>query len=135
MNARKPMTPARMRRIWEREKGVCWFCTKSVPMRGGDLVRYDHRIPVEISQDDSDAGIYPIHREPCDRLKTAADQAKIAKVRRMGGEKGQAARRAKNGSRLKSGGFQKDLTKGFDGKVRPAKSPRTATHTGDRHEV
>ena len=119
---RKPMTPARMKRIWERESGVCWFCTKPVPQRGGDLVRYDHRIPVEISQDDSDDGIYPIHREPCDRLKTAADQAKIAKVRRMSGLKGQAARRAKNGSRLKSGGFQKDLTKGFDGKVRTRKN-------------
>lgn len=122
MNARKPMTPARMRRIWEREKGVCWFCTKPVPMRGGDLVRYDHRIPVEISQDDSDGGIYPIHREPCDRLKTAADQAKIAKVRRMGAEKGQAARRAKNGSQIKSRGFDKSQTRGFDGKVRARKN-------------
>lgn len=101
---RKPMTPARMKRIWEREGGICWFCTKPVPMRGGDLVRYDHRIPVEISQDDSDGGIYPIHREPCDRLKTAADQAKIAKTRRMAGERGsQAARRAANGPKMKSG--------------------------------
>ena len=105
---RGAMTPARMKRIWEREKGICWFCTKPVPMRGGELVRYDHRIPVEISQDDSDEGIYPIHREPCDRLKTAADQARIAKTRRMAGEKGQAARRQKRGgSSIKSAGFQK----------------------------
>lgn len=100
---RKAMTPARMRRIWEREGGICWLCTQPVPMRGGHLVRYDHRIPVEISQDDSDEGIYPIHREPCDRIKTAADQALIAKVRRQAGEKGQAARREKNGSSFKSG--------------------------------
>lgn len=106
-SARKSMTPARMQRIWEREKGICWFCTKPVPMRGGDVVRYDHRIPVEISQDDSDDGIYPIHREPCDRLKTAADQAKIAKTRRMSGEKGQQARRQKNGPQLKGRGFDK----------------------------
>ena len=122
MSERRAMTPARMRRIWEREAGICWFCTKPVPMRGGDLVRYDHRIPVEISQDDSDDGIYPIHREPCDRLKTAADQAKIAKVRRMSGLKGQAARRAKNGSQLKSRGFDKSQTRGFDGKVRARKN-------------
>ena len=105
--ARGAMTPARMKRIWEREGGICWFCTQPVPMRGGAVVRYDHRIPVEISQDDSDEGIFPIHREPCDWLKTAADQAKIAKTRRMAGEKGQAARRAKNGPQIKSRGFDK----------------------------
>lgn len=90
---RGAMTPARMKRIWEREGGICWFCTKPVPPRGGHLVRYDHRIPFEIIGHDGDENIYPIHREPCDRLKTAADQAKIAKVRRQAGQKGQWARR------------------------------------------
>lgn len=51
-------------------------------MRGGDLVRYDHRIPFEVCQHDDDENIYPIHREPCDRIKTARDQADIAKARR-----------------------------------------------------
>lgn len=103
---RGAMTPARMKRIWEREGGVCWFCTKPVPMRGLGVVTYDHRIPLEIIGHDGDENIYPLHREPCDRLKTAADQAKIAKTRRMAGEKGQAARREKNGPQIKGRGFQ-----------------------------
>lgn len=79
---RGAMTPARMRRIWERERGICWWCDKPVPMRGGAVVRYDHRIPFEISFDDRDENIFPIHRDPCDLAKTAADQGDIAKARR-----------------------------------------------------
>lgn len=121
---RGSMTQARMRRIWEREGGICWFCTKPVPMRGLGIVTYDHRIPFEIIGHDGDENIYPIHRDPCDKLKTAADQAKIAKVRRQSGKKGQAARRAKNGSQLKSRGFEKGPkrkipSRGFDKKPRP----------------
>lgn len=104
---RGAMTPTRMKRIWEREKGVCWFCTQPVPMRGQGVVTYDHRIPLEIIGHDGDENIFPIHRDPCDRIKTAADQAKIAKVRRQSGAKGQAARRAKNGPQLQSRGFEK----------------------------
>lgn len=95
-----------MKRIWEREAGICWLCTKPVPMRGGDQVRYDHKIPFEIIQHDEDWNIYPIHRKPCDVLKCAADAALIAKTRRMSGAKGQAARRAKNGPQMASRGFQ-----------------------------
>lgn len=79
---RRAMTPARMKRIWEREKGLCGECRQPVPMRGGHLVRYDHRIPFEISFDDRDENIFPIHRDPCDLAKTARDQADIARARR-----------------------------------------------------
>lgn len=79
---RRPMTPARMRRIWEREGGLCGECRKPVPMRGGDLVRYDHRIPFEVILHDEDWNIFPIHRDPCDILKTARDQGDIARARR-----------------------------------------------------
>lgn len=122
---RGAMTPARMKRIWEREGGICWFCTKAVPMRGGDVVRYDHRIPIEIIGHDGDENIFPLHREPCDRLKTLADQAKIAKTRRMGGERGsQSSRReAKGGSSIKSSGFQKGV-KRFWPKVQFSKRPK-----------
>lgn len=104
---RRPMTPARMRRIWEREGGVCWICTKPVAMRGAANVTYDHRIPFEICQHDDDQNIFPIHREPCDRLKTAADQTRIAKTKAMAGETGQVARREKNGPKMKSRPFPK----------------------------
>lgn len=79
---RRAMTPARMKRIWEREGGVCWICDKPVPMRGGDLVRYDHRIPFEVCRHDEDWNIFPIHRDPCDLWKTAQDQEDIARARR-----------------------------------------------------
>jgi hypothetical protein len=79
---RKAMHSARKRRIHEREAGKCWLCTKLVPQTGPD-VRYDHRVPLELGGTDDDANIFPLHREPCDRLKTAADMAKIAKVRRL----------------------------------------------------
>lgn len=79
---RGAMTPARMRRIWEREKGLCGECGQAVPMRGGARVRYDHRIPFEVCQHDEDWNIYPICRDPCDILKTERDQGDIAKARR-----------------------------------------------------
>lgn len=46
------------------------------------------------------------------------DTATAAKCERMAGRRGQKARRKKNGSQIKSRGFDKTLTKGFDGKVR-----------------
>lgn len=42
----------------------------------------DHRIPLEISGDDSDDNLQPIHAAPCNKVKTAQDQADIAKARR-----------------------------------------------------
>lgn len=60
----------------------------------------------------------------CHGQKTKAEAALRAKADRQGGFKGQAARRQKNGSKLKSRGFDKTRSKGFDGKVRPAKSLR-----------
>lgn len=105
---KRVMHDGRKLRIWEREKGICWFCTKPVPMKGPE-VTYDHRIPLEISHDDSDENIFPIHRDPCDKIKTAADQARIAKTRRMGGEKGQWARRKAKGTTLRSAGFKSGI--------------------------
>lgn len=118
---RGAMTPARMKRIWEREGGICWFCTKPVPQRGGDVVRYDHRIPIEILGHDGDENIYPLHREPCDRLKTLADQAKIAKTRRMGGERGSQTQRRENagGSKLQGRPFQKGVKRAWGSRPFP----------------
>jgi len=71
----------------------------------------------------------------CAKAKTIADQGVIAKQRRIRGEKGQRARRAKNGPQIQSrgfpqmpetrdpkkwqsAGFDKTRSRGFDGKVR-----------------
>lgn len=103
---RRPMTPARMKRIWERERGLCGECGQPVPMRGAHLVRYDHRIPFEICLHDDDANIFPIHRDPCDLAKTKRDQGDIARARR----RRLAAQGEKTPTRnpIKSRGFQKD---------------------------
>lgn len=82
MDERRAMTPARKRRIWEREHGICWLCTKPVPMEGPEVI-YDHRNVLRISGSDDDGDIFPIHTEPCNRLKTAADKARIAKTNRQ----------------------------------------------------
>jgi len=64
-----------------------------------------------------------IWRKPCSDAKTyGVDLPTMAKADRQGGLKGQAARRAKNGPQLKSRGFDKSQTRGFDGKVRASKN-------------
>ena len=79
---RAAMTPARKARIWNARKGKCWFCGQPVPESGPD-VRYDHKLPLDLGGTDDDENIWPIHREPCDRIKTAADAQRIAKHRRQ----------------------------------------------------
>ena len=76
---RRPMTPARMHRIWLRVVGVCWMCGAVTPERG-EGVRYDHKLPLELGGSDEDENIFPLHREPCDRIKTAADRVRIDKA-------------------------------------------------------
>jgi hypothetical protein len=79
---RGAMTDARKRRIHEKRKGICRICKEPVPMFGPN-VRYDHIIPHWLKGDDSDANIWPIHRDPCDLAKTAKDQGRIAKTKRQ----------------------------------------------------
>jgi hypothetical protein len=79
---RGAMTPARKRRIWEARGGKCWMCGQAVPVEGRD-VRYDHKLPLELGGSDDDANLWPLHREPCDRIKTAADRKRIDKMRRQ----------------------------------------------------
>jgi hypothetical protein len=81
------MTAARMKQIWERVGGVCWMCGEVTPMRGAG-VRYDHKLPLEPGGSDEDEQIFPLHTEPCDRIKTAADRQRIDKARRQSREKG-----------------------------------------------
>lgn len=79
---RPRLTPARKQRIWERANGVCWLCSQPVP-KAGPGVQYDHRNQRAISADDSDDNLWPMHTEPCHRLKTAADACTRAKVYRV----------------------------------------------------
>lgn len=111
MTARRAMTPARRRRIHEREGGLCWHCRLPVPMNGPG-VRYDHIIELWISQDDSDGGIFPAHTA-CDAPKTAAGQRTIAKIKRLirgNDPEARAARQAKKRP-IPNRGFDKPRTK------------------------
>lgn len=76
------MHAARKRRIWDREGGICWVCKTPVPLDGPN-VRYDHRGTLFITESDEDAGIFPIHLDPCDKAKTPGDLSRIAKTKRQ----------------------------------------------------
>jgi 5-methylcytosine-specific restriction endonuclease McrA len=79
---RGAMSASRKRRIHTMRKGKCWMCGLPVPPTGPE-VRYDHKLPLELGGSDDDANLWPLHREPCDRIKTAADARRIAKMRRQ----------------------------------------------------
>ena len=91
----------------------------------------EHVIPRKLVEEGSEAERDVIenrrfYRWPCALKKTKADLAQIAKADRQAGETGQRARRDRRGSGLiKSRGFDKTKSKGFDGKVRDR---RPSTH-------
>lgn len=109
---RRSMTAARKRRIHKRENGICWLCSKPVPMFGPD-VRYDHKKPLELGGPDDDANVFPLHTDPCDKLKTSADRKRIDKAKRQN-RKAYAPREP---SRLRGRPFPTDLRKKFNGTV------------------
>lgn len=78
---RRSMTPARKRRIHERENGLCGRCKEPVPMFGPE-VEYDHYSQIAISCDDTDENVFPLHVD-CHKAKTASDAKARAKVERQ----------------------------------------------------
>lgn len=79
---RGSMTKARKRRLWEACNGVCIQCGEPVEVYG-PTVRYDHELALELGGSDDDSNIGPIHRSPCDLIKTASDARRIAELRRQ----------------------------------------------------
>lgn len=114
MTARRAMTPARKRRIHEARDGVCYHCNLPVPVAGPD-VRYDHRIGYWLRDADDDSDLWPVHLA-CDKKKTAADQGKIAKVKRLIRDADPETRK-RSKRPLTSRGFDKGLRKKMDGTV------------------
>ena len=79
---RRPVTEARKKRIHAFHKGFCGECGDETPISGPGVV-YDHRIPVWTGgADDDGPNMRPVCKA-CDRLKTAADQGDIAKIKRI----------------------------------------------------
>lgn len=89
-------------------------------MFGAD-VRYDHRVGLWLKDKDEDSDVWPAHTL-CDKPKTAADQARIAKTKRQHAKHHGLV---KPKGTIKGSGFNKKLTKGLDGKVRSRKPRRT----------
>jgi 5-methylcytosine-specific restriction endonuclease McrA len=79
----------------------------------------DHIIPLELGGLDEDANLqalcYTHHK-----AKTKADIKRIAKARRLRNKKPPDPNRL---GQIRSRGFDKSKTKGFDGKVRARQSP------------
>ncbi len=108
---RKAMTPARKRRIHAQHNGLCTYCGQETEIMGPTVV-YDHEIPLELGGADDDSNIGPIHKSPCDRIKTAADAHQIAKMRRQA-----KMDEPRAPSQIKSRPFPTDLRKRMDGTV------------------
>lgn len=100
-DARKAMTPARMKRIWLAHDGLCWRCGKPVPMRGA-AVRYDHKLLLFGGGKELDENVGPSHTWSCDKVKTAKDAKTASKIRRQ-----QKMGDPRPPSPLKGRGFQK----------------------------
>lgn len=121
MPKRPAMTKARRARIWVRDDGLCYLCGLKIGL--GEEYDIEHVIPWALSFDDSDENLKLAHKEGCHSSKTSKDRKSIDKAKRQGLERGQQARRKKENYRpMPSRGFDKTVTRGFDGKVRPRKS-------------
>lgn len=117
---RPAMTKARRARIWMRDDGLCYLCGLKIGL--GEAYDIEHVIPWALSFDDSDENLKLAHKEGCHKDKSRKDVKAIAKAKRMAGEHGQQARRKKENYRpMPSRGFDKTVTRGFDGKVRKRK--------------
>lgn len=125
---RKAMTPARKQRIWEAYGGLCAnkACRRPVPASGPG-VTYDHDLPIWFgARPDTDEECGPLC-DPCNKLKTALDQGRIAKTKR---QQKMAAKTAKGTLRsqpfpkgpkqkIQSRGFAKTKSRPFTTKKRP----------------
>ena len=120
--------PRRKLRDWEvaqlmqDQRGFCAACMSKLYVGGFDA---DHVIPLSCGGTNALTNFQLLCR-PCHLAKTSgADVPDAAKIKRMSGEKGQRARRAKNGPKIKSRGFDKTIRKRMDGTVEKLSTPKT----------
>ncbi len=115
---RKSVSTARRRRVNEAHGGVCYYpgCEET------EGLEFEHAIPLWMGGRDDDSNTAPMCRAH-HKAKTALDAKLRAKTKRIIAK---AEAEKKPGS-IKSAGFRKDITRGFDGKVRP-RTPRPSTH-------
>lgn len=110
---RRPMTRTRKKAVLEAFGGLCRACGCPLVITTAEI---DHIIPIELGGSDEIENLQALcaadHRE-----KTKADIKRIAKARRL-------RKREENPpdptrpNRIKSRGFVKHISKGFDGKIK-----------------
>lgn len=121
---RASLTPKERAAMLVSQGGVCAECGGPGPFDG------DHTTPVAMGNEEKPDRL--ICRRTCHKAKTRGDVRVISKTRRralLAGQQARRARRKAEGKRpllptkpLEAGrGFDKTLTRGFDGKVRGRK--------------
>jgi 5-methylcytosine-specific restriction endonuclease McrA len=113
---RKAMTPARRQRVLEANGNVCAHEGCEIAER----LEIDHAIPLALGGTEDDRNLIPLCQDH-HRQKTRADVWQIAKSKRQRRliEEPRPAKMKSAGRKLQGRGFDKRLTKGFDGKTRP----------------
>jgi 5-methylcytosine-specific restriction endonuclease McrA len=97
--------------VFDRDEWVCQICGEDTNLDASwpdkDFPSLDHIIPMSAGGTHTPSNCQTSHLH-CNLSKAhKSDKAMAAKVKRMSGEKGQFARRKKNGSKIQSRGFQK----------------------------
>ena len=114
------ITPALRRRVIARQKGRCSTCKEL--FQPGDKIELDHGHPLQFGGPDIEANLFAKHKYFCHSAKTKADAAAAARIRKIVGiTKKKKGRKLQGGKKLQSAGFQKNLTRGFNGITRPRK--------------
>lgn len=78
--ARRRRTQNQRAEIFLAHDGICGLCDCKI--HPGEKWDLDHEAALEISEDDSDDNLRPVH-EACHKAKTAEDKAAIAKSNRV----------------------------------------------------
>jgi 5-methylcytosine-specific restriction enzyme A len=101
MTERKRRSNKERGRVFALRGGICSICNGAI--QAGEKWEIEHRIPLEISRDDSDDNLDLAHSK-CHKAKTKNDVKDIAKAKRRN-ERQKGIRRPKG--QLKSAGFPK----------------------------
>ena len=118
LEARKTMTFGQKFRRWIECGRVCMVCHKLCEPVGLGVV-WDHRVALALGGSNDLSNMEPHHAGLCAASKTARDRRAIAKAHRLAGETCASPTKRP----IRSRGFDKRLTKGFDGKVRERNVP------------
>lgn len=106
---RKTFAAKRRLQVLCAQNGRCTLCDQKI-IGPFDV---DHRVPLALGGTNETDNLEALHPE-CHDAKTSGDITRIAKAKRQNAK----AFEPRKPSRLQSRGFNKSLTKGFDGIVR-----------------